>query len=179
MSQSPIAATQQWVTDFVVGLNLCPFAQGPLQQGAIRWVLIEEDDPEQIAEKLLTEVGHLIESPRQEVETTLVVLPNSYADFEDFWQYLGAIEELIKEVGAEGHVQAVGFHPGFRFAGETEDDPAAFTNRSPYPMVHLLREESVEEVRLRHPEVHQIPKRNQALLRQLGAAHIRETYLKG
>ncbi len=178
MRQSPIAVTQQWVTDFVVGLNLCPFAKGPLRQGTIRWVSMEENTLEALTPQLLQEIGMLIEHSRDEIETTLIVLPNIDFAFQEFWDYLGLMEELAREVGAAGLVQLVGFHPDFRFAGEAEDDPSAYTNRSPYPMIHILREESVEKARLRYPEVHDIPARNRVLLQELGEAHIRKNYLK-
>lgn len=164
---TPQQRTEQWLTQFVVGHNLCPFAKRPLAQGTVRIHVEESPNEPDATRAFLTELERLVTTPRPALETTLLVLPNQFADFADFWDYCTWVQELLADSGAEGLVQVVGFHPQYVFAEAAPDDASNYTNRSPYPLIHLLREESVGEAVLDYPDVAAIPERNIALLRAM------------
>lgn len=159
--------TEKWLADFIVGYDLCPFAKRPLLQGTVRIRVVDSDQEPAVTRAFLEELERLVTTPRAILETTLLVIPQQLHDFGDFWDYCTWIHELLAESGAEGLVQTVGFHPEYVFAGAAPDDAANYTNRSPYPLIHLLREESVSEAVLAYPDISAIPARNIARLRAL------------
>ncbi|MFK7927864.1 MAG: DUF1415 domain-containing protein [Myxococcota bacterium] len=160
-----VAAVRTWLHGFVVELDLCPFAGGPLRAGRVRIAVSEATDLEEAVGELLLEAERLDED--DDVETSLLVLPDLFPDFEDFLDVTAAAEEVFRVSGYDGIYQIVVFHPGFRFEGSDPADPANGTNRSPFPMWHLLRESSVERAIEGHPDVASIPARNAELLREL------------
>ena len=169
-------ASLAWVEDVVVGLDLCPFAADVVRAGRVRAVACEAVAPEHVLAALDDELAHLLRTPVADLETTLVVLTRALRDFDTFNAFLDVAEELLRERGCEGVVQVASFHPGYRFAGEPEDDPANWTNRSPFPMLHLLREESVAraiEAFGGEAAARAIPERNAALLRAEGSEAMR------
>ena len=156
---------QAWVERIVVGLDLCPFARAPLASGRVRWVECRGDGPEELLAELMVEARTLGE----DADTTLLVMPDLDDSFDDFVDLIGMAEALLSATGLEGAVQLAHFHPHYVFADTPPDDPANHTNRSPHAVLHLLRWSDVRQAMETHPSVQSIPKRNQALLRGMGA----------
>lgn len=163
----PLAATREWVERFVVGLNLCPFAGAVAAQGRIRYVLSQAQDIDVLYQDLLGELALLVDADPDAVETTLLVHPWVLQDFEQYLDFLALVEEALEEAGLEGMVQVASFHPDYQFEGEAADDPSNLTNRSPYPMLHLLREASITTALEHYPDPEMIPVRNVEKLRKL------------
>jgi hypothetical protein len=162
-----IQATKTWLEQFVIKLNLCPFAAKPFREGRIHYALEVSVEPTQIAERLIDELERLQTSSK--IETTLLIIPNALGDFDVYWDFVEVAESIIEQLGLIGAFQIASFHPNYCFDGADPDDPANRTNRSPYPMLHLLREQSLSEAIEAHPDAEGIPKRNVALLR---SAHV-------
>ncbi len=169
MSSDAIADTRRWIERAVIGLNLCPFAKAVVAKGQVRYVLCEADTPEALLETLGTELAHLRDTPSDALDTTLIVHPQVLADFLDYNDFLDSADVLVAELGLEGELQVASFHPQYRFAGSAPDDIENCTNRSPWPTLHLLREDSVARALAACPDPDEIVERNIATLRQLGA----------
>ena len=161
-----LAETREWIERVVVGLDLCPFAAEPLRAGRVRFRISDAETPELVASDLAEELAWLDREPRAALETSLLVHPRALLDFEVFNQFLAVGDFLLGTLDLAGRIQIVGFHPGFRFADARPEDPANATNRSPHPMLHLLREESVAEAVQVHPDPQGIPGRNAEKLRR-------------
>ena len=158
---------KNWVKEFIIGLNLCPFAKKPWQLGRVKIKIVESAIEEELTRVLLEELSALVNAKRNDLETTLLVSLNLFSTFEDFLVYLNWTEDLLKEIKVEGLIQVVGFHPDYYFEGVSKEDYGNFTNRSPYPVLHLIREESIDEAVRSYPDVEEIPKRNVELLRKM------------
>jgi hypothetical protein len=167
-----VADTRAWVERVVIGLGLCPFAARPFREERIRYAVAPGAARDTVYRACLAEMLRLLEHPSAELETTLVIVPRGLAAFDDYLDLLGALEEALDASGLRGILQIASFHPDYRFAGTSASDPANYTNRSPYPMFHLLREASLAAALDAHPEPQRIPTRNAARLRELGAAKI-------
>ena len=167
-SRLEIAETRAWVERVVIGLNLCPFAKAPQVKGLVRYVLSEASEPEALLAGLIEELKLLAGTPADRIETTLLVHPQVLADFADYNDFLGLAESAVAGLGLEGVIQVTSFHPGYQFAGTAPDDLTNATNRSPYPTLHLLREESVERAVAAFPEAEAILEANIATMRRLG-----------
>jgi hypothetical protein len=161
------ADLQRWLEDFIIAHNLCPFAKRPFVQKQIRIRVVESNQEEDLTQALLEELAFLSEQQREAVETTLLGHPHLLSDFRDFLDYLSWANDLVEEAGLTGVIQLVGFHPDYQFAGESPQDLAHYTNRSPFPLIHLLREESVSEAVDQYPNIDEIPQRNIAVLRKM------------
>lgn len=170
-----VEATRKWLERLVIGENLCPFAARPWREERVRIIATRAIEPGAVAAFFLQEALWLLQQSRQEVETTLIVLERALPDFEEYWEFTGYLEEVVMEnEELAGQLQLVTFHPDYRFGGAPENDPANATNRSPYPLLQLLREESVSEMADRAPDLLAgIPDRNIAHLRTLGWKGIR------
>ena len=168
--EDPIAATRLWLERAVIGLNLCPFAKAVHAKAQVRWVLGEADTPEALLETLGAELLLLRDAPPEEVDTTLIVHPRVLGDFLDYNDFLEEADALVAELGLEGVLQVASFHPHYQFAGSHPDDVENFTNRSPYPTLHLLREDSVSRAVAAFPDPDAIVDRNIDTLRRLGPA---------
>lgn len=162
--------TRSWLQHAVVGLDLCPFARGPLEGGRVRIAVSEANDVEGALTDLWMELDRLLAADPAEVETTLLVLPEGLDDFEDFLDVIELSEVVLEKRGAADEVQLAHFHPDYRFEGAVEGDPADFTNRSPHPVLHLLRTAGVARAIAAHPDTLSIPDRNARLLRSLHPA---------
>ncbi len=173
----PIAETRDWIERAVIGLNLCPFAKAVVAKGQVRFVLSEADTPAALLETLGTELAQLRDTPADALDTTLIVHPHVLADFLDYNDFLDSADALVAELGLEGNLQVASFHPLYRFAGSAPDDVENFTNRSPHPTLHLLREDSVSRAVAACPDPDEIVERNIATLRQLGADGWRTLFL--
>ncbi len=171
-AENPVArSVSKWVEQIVVGLNLCPFAKRELTGNRIRVEVSTATRPEDILTDLESELERL--STNDDVETTLLVLPNALANFEDFNQFLDLAEGLVEQMGLNGVFQLAHFHPDYQFADTGPDDAENYTNRSPYPILHLLREESLDRVLQTTEHAEQIPVRNIELMNRLGAEEMR------
>ncbi|MCE9658135.1 MAG: DUF1415 domain-containing protein [Burkholderiales bacterium] len=163
-----VAETRAWVERVVIGLNLCPFAKAPQVKGQVRLVLSEASEPEALLAALIDELKLLAEAPAERIETTLLIHPHVLADFADYNDFLGVAEDAVAELELDGVIQVASFHPQYQFAGSSPDDIGNATNRSPYPTLHLLREESVERAVAAFPEAAAIFEANIATMERLG-----------
>jgi hypothetical protein len=172
--QAVIVATQRWLETVVIGLNLCPFARRVFEGGKIRYAVSEARDAAGLLADLTAEINALVGCSIEEVETTLLIHPLALGDFLDYNDFLGDAEQLIEEMGQSGVVQVASFHPDYRFADADADAVENYTNRSPYPMLHLLREDSITAVADDTDALMEIPRRNVETLRRLGRSKILE-----
>ena len=161
-----IQVVRHWVESFVVGLNLCPFAKRELAKGSVHFVAATSTTNEQLLMVLQRELERLNAEPA--IETTLVIHPDILQDFHDYNQFLGVADNLLVQMELEGVYQIASFHPAYQFGGTQPQDAENYTNRSPFPMLHLLREASLERAIADYPDVDQIPARNISLMNGLG-----------
>ncbi len=161
-----IQSVRQWVETFVVGMNLCPFAKRELVKNRVRFVTTAATTAEQLLQVLQTELELLNADPS--VETTLLIHPAVLQDFYDFNDFLDCADSLLVDMELEGIYQVASFHPDYQFGGTRSGDAENYTNRAPYPVLHLLREESLERVIADYPDVDDIPERNIELMNSLG-----------
>jgi hypothetical protein len=165
-----VAATRHWLTEAVIGLNLCPFAKAVHVKGQIRYAASDAVDMPAVLTDLEAELQTLIATDPQAIDTTLLILPRALGDFADFNDCLFFADRLIKQLRLEGIVQIASFHPAYQFEGSEPDDIENYTNRAPYPILHLLREDSIERAVQAVPDAEDIYERNQATLRRIGLA---------
>lgn len=163
-----IAQTRQWIEQLVLGYNLCPFAHKPYQLGTIRFSVTPASKPETLLAVLRAELHALQAVSADKVETTLLIHPETLTNFHAYNDFLDEADELLYQEGLEGILQIASFHPQYQFSGTSIEDAENYTNRSPYPMLHLLREDSLEKAIAQHPDVDMIPERNIQVMQQLG-----------
>ena len=163
-----IAATQQWLERAVIGLNLCPFAKAVHTRRQIRWVVSDATDIEALLADLVTELKSLHAADPEQVDTTLLIHPGVLQDFLDYNDFLDIADAAVAELGLDGKIQVASFHPDYQFDGTGRDDIENFSNRSPYPTLHLLREASVERAVQTFPDAAHIYERNIETLQALG-----------
>ena len=168
MSDRALAKTRAWVERAVIGLQLCPFAKAPQVKGQVRYVASEAVDAEALLSDLVEELKLLAAAPSERIETTLLVHPRAFADFEDHNDFLEIAEAALVALDLEGVIQIASFHPDYRFAGREPDDIANATNRSPHPTLHLLREESIERALATFTDPDSIFETNIATMERLG-----------
>jgi len=164
----PIADTRRWIERAVIGLNLCPFAKAVVAKGQVRYVLSDASTPEALLETLGEELLRLRDTPAEDIDTTLIVHPQVLADFLDYNDFLDDADALVEQLGLDGELQVASFHPQYQFAGSAPDDIANATNRSPWPTLHLLREDSVARAVAAFPDPDAIVQRNVETLEKLG-----------
>jgi len=163
-------ATQAWLEKAVIGLNLCPFAKAVHVKKQIRTTVSAAVSTQELHADLLTEIQFLLEADPAEVETTLLIHPHVLNDFLDFNDFLDVADALLVELNADGIVQIASFHPDYQFFGSKPDDIDNYTNRSPYPILHLLRESSIEQAVENYPDTDDIYQKNIDTLHRLGLA---------
>lgn len=163
-----IAATRFWIEQAVIGLDLCPFAKVAYDKNQIRYVVSTAETAEALLADLICELHALVAADADDVETTLLIHPGVLADFLDYNDFLDHADATIVASGLDGEIQIASFHPRYQFAGSAPDDIENYTNRSPYPMLHLLRESSIERGLAAFPEAAQISDKNLATLRRIG-----------
>ena len=166
--------TLGWVKGFVVGLNLCPFARPLLTSDTLRVTVFEAADDEDVAGALLDEIELIQTASEAEIATTLVVFPNALHKFDDYLVFLEGAQQLIEEMNLLGVLQLASFHPDYQFAGEPIEAASHFTNRAPFPMIHLLREDMVTRALETYPNPEQIPERNIQKLEDLGRERLQQ-----
>ncbi len=164
-----LADTRRWIEKAVIGLNLCPFARAVYVKNQVRIVVSRARHFDAFLDELDRELDLLQTTPAEEIDTTLLVHPTLFPDFEVFNDFMNVVDDVVAEHDLEGVIQVANFHPDFRFEGEPEGDMSHFTNRAPYPTLHLLREDSVERaVESAGGDAEAIVERNIATLRELG-----------
>ncbi len=168
-----IDETKKWLETVVIAHNICPFAKRVFDNGGIHFAVENSTDVEMCLENLLDECARLDEN--ETIETTLLIYTKAFANFDEYLDFLEIAERLLEVEDYEGIYQLASFHPNYCFEGSTENDAANYTNRSPYPMLHLLRESSLEKVLATYPNPENIPENNIKLTRELGLQKMRET----
>ena len=164
----PIAETRRWLEQIVIGLNLCPFAKAVYVKDQVRFVLSDATTVEALVEELAEELVLLRDTPAEQIDTTLIVHPDVLTDFLDYNDFLDNADAAIEALDLQGILQVASFHPQYQFAGAAPDDVSNYTNRSPYPTLHLLREDSVERAVAAFPDPDVIVERNIETLDKLG-----------
>ena len=163
-----VANTQRWLERAVIGLNLCPFAKAEHVHGRIRYCVSEAQRADQLLLNLEQEIAFLLAQDSAKTETTLLIVPHMLQDFLDYNDFLDEADAMLEHADPEAQLQIASFHPQYQFGGTQVDDMENYTNRSPYPMLHLLREDSVERAVASFPNAASIYERNIATLKALG-----------
>lgn len=166
--EAVLVATRHWLEKAVIGLNLCPFAKAVYVKNQVRLVVSHARHADDLLEELDRELDLLVATPAAELDTTLLIHPTLFEDFLDFNDFLEIAEGVVDEHELEGVVQLASFHPQFQFEGTEPDDISNYTNRAPFAMLHLLREESVEKAVEAFPQPDAIYAQNIATLEKLG-----------
>ncbi|MES9858101.1 MAG: DUF1415 domain-containing protein [Sedimenticola sp.] len=172
-SDEVIAATECWIKSVVVELNLCPFAAPVVNEKRIFYTVSDGQDETAIFYDMLEALDRFQQMDAEVAQTGFLILSQGMNEFDEFNDFFAVVEHLLDESGLTGTLQVVGFHPDYRFVGSTESDPANYTNRSPYPMFHLILEDDLEAAVASHPDPGSIPQRNIKLLRELGEAEMK------
>lgn len=161
-----IEHTQNWVKDVIVKYNICPFARREVERGSIRYHVCDQMEKELLLQSLLNECHFLDEN--EATETTLFIMPVGLEGFYDFLDFVELANDLLEMEDYEGVYQLANFHPDYCFAGEPQSEPSNYTNRAPYPTLHIIRETSMEFAINNHPDVDAIPERNIAFANKKG-----------
>jgi len=171
LQEEIISKTRNWIEQVIIGLNFCPFAAKPYKEDVINFQVIQSANLNIALETLVQECNRLEEDT--DTETSLLIFPDSFLDFIKFLDLVDLGEQLLKKEGFEGIYQIASFHPDYIFEGSTENDASNYTNRSPYPMLQILREDIVEQAIKKHKDVHSIPDTNIAKANQLGIVYFK------
>jgi len=167
-NEAIIAAMQLWLERAVIGLNLCPFAKAVHVKKQIRYVVSSATTPEALLDELIKELEVLAESSAEKIDTTLLIHPHVLTDFLDYNDFLDVADASLEELDLAGELQIASMHPHYQFADTQPDDMENYTNRSPYPTLHLLRESSVDKAVAAYPEADKIFEKNIATMNKLG-----------
>ena len=167
-----IAQTKKWITDVVVGCNFCPFAAREVKRGSIAYEVLDEATMETALQAVATAFLQLDNDPA--IETSLLILPNSFESFKTYLELVELADALLEKEDYEGIYQVASFHPQYLFSGSNEEDPSNYTNRSPYPMLHFLREDSLSKVIDSHPDIDDVPVQNISFSREKGIRYMQE-----
>jgi uncharacterized protein len=165
-----VAQTRNWLERAVIGLNLCPFAKAVHVKEQVRYAVSEAVTAEQLMQDLARELQFLADADPETCDTTLLIHPGTLRDFLDYNDFLAIADDVIGELGLEGVLQVASFHPDYQFEGTAADDITNYSNRSPYPTLHLLREDSIDRAVAAFPEAESIYETNIETLRRLGHA---------
>jgi hypothetical protein len=163
-----IAATRRWLERAVIGLNLCPFAKSVYVKEQVRYVVSHATTPEELLEQLMDELQRLSDTSPEKVDTTLLIHPLVLTEFLDFNDFLDVADAAVDEMELEGELQVASFHPDYQFSDTDKNDITNFTNRAPYPMLHLLREDSIARAVEAFPDAAEIFEKNIDTMEQLG-----------
>jgi len=171
-TQTIITQTKRWLSSIVIAQNLCPFAKREFDSGRIHYQVIETSDTQSQLEQLIEACAELDKDAAR--ETSLLILPNGLSDYGHYLDVLALATDLLKAQGYDGIYQLASFHPRYQFAGTPPDDASHYTNRSPYPMLHILREASVEEALKHYSNPEDITARNVKLMQEMGVEAMRD-----
>ena len=163
-----IAATRNWLDKAVIGLNLCPFAKAVQVKQQVRYVVSSATTPEALVEQLMDELQHLSDTDPEVTDTTLLIHPFVLTDFLDYNEFLDVADSVVEDMQLDGEIQVASFHPLYQFADTDINDISNFTNRAPYPILHLLREDSIERAVEAFPEASEIFDKNIETMAKLG-----------
>jgi hypothetical protein len=166
-------AVETWLHQVVIGLNLCPFAAKPASEGRVRFSVSHAVNETGLLADLEAELQQLDVTPVSELETTLVIVPDYLQDFYDYCQFLRWAESWLKRNGWRGIYQVASFHPNYCFAGAEPEDAENLTNRSPYPILHLIREESLAKALQFFPDIDEVPEKNKIKVASLSHSEIK------
>jgi hypothetical protein len=161
---------KSWIEKVIIGLNFCPFAKKEIERNTVRFAIFPTTEVSDALGHLLEELALL--DQQMDIQTTLLVFPLGFVAFESYLDLLELASSLISQGGYGGIYQLASFHPEYCFDGEDHNDPANYTNRSPYPILHILRESSIDKVLKRHPQPESIPEKNIAKARGLGSTFL-------
>ncbi len=167
-----IQQTKNWLKTIVIDFNFCPFAKKEFIQNTIHYYIEKNDSEEQLLQNIIHQFTILDHD--EELETTLIIYPHQLKSFDEYLDFLAITQELIQELQYEGIYQLASFHPQYIFEGNTPNSPSNFTNRSPYPIIHILREKSIEKARLNYPNIHEIPQKNIQFCQEKGIQFMRK-----
>ncbi len=167
-SQTAIQYTQQWLDSFVIGLNLCPFAPAVVKEKSLRISSCEMQDDRALVVAVLTELQLLQERSEQQLSTSLLIFPRALTDFDEYLGFSELANELLVEAGLDGIIQIATFHPHYCFDGAAEEDVSNYSNRSPYPMLHFIREAQLSRMLAVYPDPEAIADNNIATLKAMG-----------
>lgn len=165
-----VITVKLWIDKVIVGLNFCPFAKKEMERNTIHYAVSPATTVNDALSRLLDELAIL--DQQQDVQTTLIIFPLGFGNFENYLDMLELANSLMAQGGYAGIYQLASFHPDYCFEGENKNDPANYTNRSPYPILHILRESSIEAVLKRYPEPESIPENNIIKARELGTSFL-------
>jgi hypothetical protein len=168
IAEAALRDTRTWLERAVIGLNLCPFAKAVHVKGQVHYAVSQAREPHELLQQLAAELDALVDADPAERETTLLIAPYCLDQFLDFNAFMGQAGRLLRKRGREGVIQLASFHPGYEFAGAEGDDIANHTNRSPWPIIHLLREDSIERALKSFPQPEAIYETNMRTLHRLG-----------
>jgi hypothetical protein len=170
------AQVRAWLESIVIGLNLCPFAARPFRDNRVRVLVSEASSGVELLTDLQLELARLADTPSATLETTLIAVPNFLADFLDYNDFLDDVDALLDQYEWSGEFQVASFHPHYQFAGTLPTEAGNYTNRSPVPILHLLREDSVAAAIDSHPDPEGIPEANVAKLEAMSLAERRRLF---
>ena len=162
------AGVRRWLERAVIGLNLCPFAKAVYVKRQVRIVVSDASTERALLEQLGEELALLRDTPAEDIDTSLLVHPQVLGDFLDYNDFLGDADALVEAMDLDGTLQVASFHPDYQFADSAADDPDNLTNRAPWPILHLLREASIDRAVAAYPDPSVIVERNIATVRELG-----------
>ncbi len=174
-----VAATRRWLERAVIGLNLCPFAKAVYNKRQIRYAVTAARSADELLAELAHELAHLARVNPAEIDTTLLIHPLVMTDFIEYQFFLAEANALIKNLGLDGVLQIASLHPAYEFAGSATDDIDNYTNRAPYPTLHLLREASIDRAVAAFPDAAEIFEKNIATMRWLSHQGWRKLWLSG
>ncbi|NUT60122.1 MULTISPECIES: DUF1415 domain-containing protein [unclassified Herbaspirillum] len=163
-----VALTRAWLEQAVIGLNLCPFAKSVHVKDQVRYRVSRHQDWNELSVDLEQELSFLAKADPEQVDTTLFIMPLALADFVEYNDFLDWADRLLERLGLEGELQIASFHPDYQFADAEADDIENYSNRSPFPILHLLRESSIDRAVAAYPDAAAIFEKNMATLRNLG-----------
>lgn len=163
-----VADTQRWLERAVIGLNLCPFAKSVFVKGQVHYAVSQATNASDLLTDLINELNALVALDASERDTTLLIAPYCLVDFLDFNDFLAEADQALVDLTLDGVLQIASLHPQYQFAGTTVDDITNFTNRSPYPTLHLLREDSIDRAVAAFPDAQSIYEVNMRTMERLG-----------
>lgn len=167
---------RQWLERIVVGWNLCPFAGAPYRNGQIRFTVTQATSERELLDELQRELELLDTTPGTNIQTTLLIVAKMLSEFSDYNAFLDEVDVFLRRGGWEGEYQVATFHPQYRFEGTNPDDPGNLTNRSPWPILHILRESSLDQALADYPAPEAIPERNISKMNSLSPQEIRDHF---
>jgi len=168
-----IQQTKRWIEDIVIGLNLCPFAAQPFNDNRIEYIVSDNNEIEKDLQELA--ICFSILDNRVSIETILLIFPQAYKNFDDYLEILYLANLLLEDLKLSGTYQLASFHPDYHFEGSAIDDASNFTNRSPFPMLHILRERSIERAIKSYNHIETVPRNNIKNLREIGFNVMQQT----